>query len=150
MATIASGAECGAYVMIMKRIIIFILSLLSFIYLHAQDSSQETAKPILDAEIVRKVARIDIEGKNYYNVIVIIKSIKPDYFFTTKAKVEITVVDSSRKIIWAKKLRNSYLYVFSRGQIQVGLPQFDKIVIFKEKYSDSWIGIIREYEGVFF
>ena len=136
--------------MIMKRIIIFILSLLSFIYLHAQDSSRETAKPILDAEIVRKVARIDIEGKNYYNVIVIIKSIKPDYFFTTKAKVQITVVDSSGKIIWAKKLRNSYLYVFSRGQIQVGLPQFDKMVILKEKNSDSWIGIIREYEGVFF
>lgn len=72
--------------MIMKRIIIFILSLLSFTYLHAQDSSRETAKPILDAEIVRKVARIDIEGKNYYNVIVIIKSIKPDYFLQLKLK----------------------------------------------------------------
>ena len=86
MATIASGAECGAYVMIMKRIIIFILSLLSLIYLHAQDSSRETAIPILDAEIVRKVARIDIEGENYYNVIVIIKSIKPDYFLQLNLK----------------------------------------------------------------
>ena len=54
--------------------------------MHAQDSSRETAKPILDAEIVRKVARIDIEGENYYNVIVIIKSIKPDYFLQLNLK----------------------------------------------------------------
>lgn len=110
--------------------------------------SQETTKPMTNTEIVRNVSRMDIEGKEYQNVKVTLKSISPDYYLSDKFKVKITIVDMEGKEVWKKTLKNVFLYVFSNGQIQVGKPNFDKVIISKND-SGSYNGKIREKEGVY-
>jgi hypothetical protein len=110
--------------------------------------SQETTKPLTDTEIERNVSSMDIEGKVYENVKVTLKSISPDYFISDIYKVKVTIVDMEGKTVWKKTLKNVFLYVFSSGQIQVGKPNFDRILI-KKNYSGSYIGTIREKEGVY-
>ena len=110
--------------------------------------SQETAKPLTDTEIMRNVSRMDIEGKEYENVKVTLKSISPDYYFSDKHKVKVTIIDTDGKEVWKKTLKNVYLYVFSDGQIQVGKQNFTKILITKN-VSGSYNGKIRENEGVY-
>lgn len=110
--------------------------------------SQETAKPMTDTEIMRNVSRMDIEGKEYENVKVTLKSISPDYFISDIYKVKVTIVDMEGKEIWKKTLKNVYLYVFSDGQIQVGKPNFNKIFIQKND-TGSFNGKVREKEGVY-
>lgn len=110
--------------------------------------SQETTKPLTDTEIMRNVSNMDIEGKEYDNVRVTLKSISPDYFVSDKHKVKVTIVDMDGNKIWKKTLKNVYLFVFSNGQIQVGKPNFRKILIFKND-SESFIGVIREKEGIY-
>ena len=109
----------------------------------------ETAKPLTDMEVVRKVAFLDIEGKYYEDVTMSFKSITPDYFISDKYKVKVKVVDKNGKSIYKKTLKNAFLYVFSNGQIQVGKKNFDQIVVSKSKTTDENIGIIREKEGVY-
>lgn len=111
--------------------------------------AQETAKPMTDTEIERSVSIMDIEGKKYENVKVTLKSISPDYFISDIYRVKVTIVDVNGKIVWKKTLKNVYLYVFSSGQIQVGKPNFDKIVIYKNDYSGTFTGKIREKEGIY-
>jgi len=125
--------------------------LLVFLFFNFTTSlfSQETTKPLTDSEIERNVSIMDIEGKEYENVKVTLKSISPDYFISDKYRVKVTIVDVSGKIIWKKNLKNVYLYVFSSGQIQVGKPNFDKIVIYKNDYSGTFRGKLREKEGVY-
>mgnify|MGYP000000311796 FL=1 len=133
----------------MKKLVLFLVMLTISIVSFAQNSEKETTKPIFDTEIVRKVTVLDIEGKCYGNVIVTFKSNKPDFVWTDKYKVKVTVTDSSGKKIWNKTFKNSFLYVFSSGQIQVGKPNFDQIVIYKSLASGNWIGQVREKEGIF-
>ncbi len=125
----------------------FLLILLFFSF-NSIIYSQETSKPLTDTEIVRNVSILDIEGKEYKNVIVTLKSVSPDYFITDKHKVKVTVEDMNGKKVWKKTMKNAYLYVFSSGQVQVGQPKFNKIII-EKNYSDSYIGKIREKEGVY-
>ncbi|HUM96816.1 MAG TPA: hypothetical protein PK275_03115 [Chitinophagaceae bacterium] len=110
--------------------------------------SQETTKPLTHTEIMRNVTRIDIEGKEYENVKVTLKSVSPDYYFSDKYKVKVTIVDMDGKEVWRKTLKNVYLYVFSDGQIQVGKQNFTKILITKN-VSGTFNGKIRENEGVY-
>lgn len=110
--------------------------------------AQETAKPLTDTEIVRKVALMDIEGTYYENVVVTLKSTSPDYFISDKYKVKVSIVDSNGKKIWKKTLKGVFLYVFSNGQVQVGKNNFDQIVIQKSTLTGSVIGTLREKEGV--
>lgn len=110
--------------------------------------SQETAKPLTDSEIMRNVSIIDIEGKEYENVKITLLSISPDYFVSDIYKVKVTIVNMEGKEIWKKTLKNVYLYVFSDGQIQVGKPNFNKILI-KKNDSGSFNAKIREKEGVY-
>ena len=133
----------------MKKLVLFLVMLTISIVSFAQNSEKETTKPIFDTEIVRRVTVLDIEGKCYGNVIVTFKSYKPDFVWTDKYKVKVTVTDSSGKKLWNKTFKNSYLYVFSSGQIQVGKPNFDQIVIYKSLASGNWIGQVREKEGIF-
>ena len=123
---------------------------LVFLVFHFTTSlfSQETTKPLTDTEIERNVSRLDIEGKEYKNVKVTFKSISPDYYFSDKHKVKVTIVDMDDKKVWKKTLKNTFLYVFSNGQIPVGRPNFNKILIQKND-SGSFIGKIREKEGVY-
>jgi hypothetical protein len=89
---------------------------------------------------------MDIEGKYYKDVVVTLKSTSPDYFITDKYKVKVTVQDEDGKKVYKKTFKNCYLYIFSSGQVQVGKPKFNQIVI--GKAGDSWFGEIKEKEGV--
>ena len=97
---------------------------------------------------MRNVTRMDIEGTVYENVKVTLKSISPDYLISDKYKVKVTIVDMEGMKVWKKTLKNVYLYVFSSGQIQVGKPSMEKILINKN-YSGSYVGKIREKEGIY-
>ena len=103
-----------------------------------------------NAELIRKVWILDIEGEIYTDVVVAIKSISPDGFFRDKYRVKVKVTDSNGQIVWNKTMKNAYLYVFSSGQVQVGRPKFDKLIIYSDKRSNKYEkGIIREKEGVY-
>ena len=133
----------------MKRILLFLMMLTINIVSFAQNSEPEKASPMTDTEIVRKCAILDVEGKYYDNVTVTIKSNQPDFFFIDKYKVKVTVTDASGSKVWNKTFKNAFLYVFSSGQIQVGKPNFDKLVITKSSPTGDWIGMVREKEGVY-
>lgn len=133
----------------MKRILLFLMMLTINIVSFAQNSEPEKASPMTDTEIVRKCAILDVEGKYYDNVTVTIKSNQPDFFFTDKYKVKVTVTDASGSKVWNKTFKNAFLYVFSSGQIQVGKQNFDKLVIAKSSSTGEWIGMVREKEGVY-
>ena len=133
----------------MKRILLFLMMLTINIVSFAQNSEPEKAKPMTDTEIVRKCAILDVEGKYYDTVTVTIKSNQPDFFFTDKYKVKVTVTDTSGSKVWNKTFKNAFLYVFPNGQIQVGKPNFDKLVITKSSPTGDWIGVVREKEGVY-
>lgn len=125
-----------------KILVFFIFSLTTKVL------AQETAKPMINTEIMRNVTLIDIEGKEYNNVKVTFKSLSPDYFISDSYRVKVVIVSDEDKTIWKKTLKNVYLYVFPSGQIQVGKPNFDKIVISKS-YNGDYIGKIREKEGIY-
>lgn len=115
----------------------------------AQSDETEKASPMTDTEIVRKCAILDVEGKYYDNVTVTVKSNQPDFFFTDKYKVKVTVTDASGSKVWNKTFKNAFLYVFPNGQVQVGKQNFDKLVIAKSSSTGEWIGMVREKEGVY-
>lgn len=133
----------------MKRILLFLMMLTIDIVGFAQNDETERAKPMTDTEIVRKCAILDVEGKYYENVTVTIKSNQPDFFFTDKYKVKVTVTDASGSKVWNKTFKNAFLYVFSSGQVQVGKQNFDKLVIAKSSSTGEWVGMVREKEGVY-
>lgn len=132
----------------MRKLLLFLVMLTINIVSFAQNSEPEKAKPMTDTEIVRRCIVLDIEGKYYDNVIVTLKSNKPDFFFIDKYKVKVTVTDASGSKVWNKTFKNASLYVFSNGQVQVGQPNFDQLVITKSPDND-WIGIVREKEGIY-
>lgn len=104
---------------------------------------------MFNAEIERKVSVMDIEGKEYENVKVTLKSISPDYFISDIYRVKVSIVNENDNVVWKKTLRNVCLYIFSSGQIQVGKTNFNKIVIYKNDYSETFTGKIREKEGIY-
>lgn len=130
----------------MKKTLLLFAMLLAFT-LNA--FAQEEAKPLIDQEVIRKVALIDIEGATYENVVVSMKSASLDDFITGKNKVEVVITDSKGEKIWKKTLKNVFLYVFSNGQVQVGQRGFNQIVIFKSSLTDDFGGIVREKEGIY-
>lgn len=130
----------------MKKTLLLFAMLLAFAL---NVSAQEEAKPLIDQEVMRKVALIDIEGVTYENVIVSMKSASLDDFITGKNKVEVVITNSQGEKIWKKTLKNVFLYVFSNGQVQVGQRGFLQIVIFKSSLTDDFGGIVREKEGVY-
>lgn len=132
----------------MKHFVTILLFMLSFV-VSGFAQEPETTSPLTNAEIVRRVATIDIEGEYYDNVIVTMKSLSPDYFIRDKYKVKVTITDSNGKKIWKKTLNNVFLYVFSNGQVQIGKRNFDQIIISKSSVTGNFIGKIREKEGIY-
>jgi hypothetical protein len=130
----------------MKRMLLLYVLLISII---TNIFTQETTKPLTDTKVVRKVSMLDIEGVIYENVVVTMKSISPNYFFSDIYKVKVTIVDLGGNRIWKKTLKNVFLYVFSDGQVQVGKNNFTQVLINKSSYSGLINGKIREKEGVF-
>ena len=133
----------------MKKVLLFLVMLMTCVVSFAQSNDSEKIKPLLDTEIVRKCAILDIEGKYYENVTVTIKSNLPDYVWIDKYKVKVTVTDASGNKVWKKTLNNSFLYVFSDGQIQIGKKNFYKMVILRSSSSGNWEGVVREKEGIY-
>ena len=133
----------------MKKVLLFLVMFMTCVVSFAQSNDSEKIKPLLDTEIVRKCAFLDVEGKYYDNVIVTLKSNQPDLFFTDKYKVKVTVTDASGSKVWNKTFKNAFLYVFSSGQVQVGKQNFDQVVIAKSSSTGDWIGKVREKEGVY-
>lgn len=127
----------NTYVLDKAKMSVLLLIMLFTCPLAFAQSEPETAKPLTDMEVVRKVAFLDIEGKYYEDVTMSFKSITPDYFISDKYKVKVKVVDKNGKSIYKKTLKNVFLYVFSNGQIQVGKKNFDQIVVQKSKSTDE-------------
>lgn len=131
----------------MKKVLLFMFMFVTSLTMVAQVS--ETAKPLTDTEVVRRVALLDVEGKYYFDVVMTFKSTTPNYFITDKYKVKVTAKNNEGKTVWKKTLKNVFLYVFSGGQIQVGKQNFNMIVVQKSKETGDFIGIVREKEGVY-
>ena len=132
----------------MKKLLSIIALVLCTLTISAQQDERETASPLLNMEVVRKVSVMDVEGNLFENVVVTMKS-SWDYF-NMRGKVKVKIVDKHGRKVLKKTLKNVYLYVFPGGQVQVGNKNFDQIVIRKSKYSDSdFIGALREKEGVY-
>ena len=132
----------------MKRIVILLFFMLS-LTLSGFAQEPESARPLTDTEVVRRVAIMDIEGQFFYDVLVTMKSTSPDYLITDKFKVKVTITDSNGKKVWKKTFKNAFLYVFSNGQVQVGKRNFDQILIQKSSLTGDFLGKIREKEGIF-
>ena len=134
-----------------KKIIMrVILSILLFVFSFAINSNaQETARPLTDTEVVRRVGVMDIEGKIFTDVVVRMICNSPDYFLTDKFKVKVNVYDENGNKVWKKTFKNVFLYVFSNGQIQIGKNNFHQLIITKSDDSDIFVGLVREKEGVY-
>lgn len=132
----------------MQKLLLILIMLLTGSLTFAQNEA-ETAKPLTDMEIVRKIAYLDIEGKIYENVTISLKSTTPDMFISNKYQVKVKAVDSSGKSIYKKTFKNVFLYVFSDGQIQVGKRNFNQIVVQKSTSIGENVGMIREKEGIY-
>lgn len=130
-----------------KIFVLFVVMFFTTSWAFAQNEP-ETAKPLTDMEVVRKVAYLDIEGQFYENVTISFKSVSPGNFIF-KYRVKIKVVDKKGKLVYKKTFKNAFLYVFSDGQIQVGHKNFNQVLITKSISSDDNIGVIREKEGVY-
>ena len=127
-------------------------TLLLFAMLLAFTSSvfaQEEAKPLMDREVMRRVALIDIEGTTYENVVVSMKTASLDDYIKGENKVEVVITDSKGKKIWEKALKNVFLYVISNGQVQIAQGGFVQIVIDKLSQTDDFVGMVREKEGIY-
>ncbi|MCH5308025.1 MAG: hypothetical protein J1E37_08040 [Prevotella sp.] len=130
----------------MKRLIFLLMATMTMAFSYAQYDDPETAKPIEDIEIERHCSYLEIDGQVYNDVIITIKSVSPDYVLNQKSKVKVTVKSESGKKVYKNTFTNSYLYIFESGQVQVGRPEFDQIVISKD--GDSWSGVIKGKEGI--
>lgn len=129
----------------MKKLFLLIISLIS---LNVISLAQESVEPMINGEVVRKVSVLDIEGKEYYNVEVTLKSVSPDNIINFDNRVNVTVVNDKGYTVWRRAIKDAYLYVFSNGQVQVGKGKLDQIIISKSPHSDLYIGKIREKEGI--
>ena len=108
--------------------------------------AQESVSPSLGTNIQRRVSVMRIEGKLINNVLVEFKSNTPDYVFVDKGNVKVTVTKEGKEV-YKKKFKDSYLYIFGNGQIQVGKPNFTKVLI--APFEDKYWGEINEKEGVY-
>ena len=137
----------------MKKLIVLLIFSLSFgWFVFAQNNNDETEKasPMQNAELIRKVCFLDIEGEVIYRCSSCNQIHQPRWLFSDKYRVKVKVTDSNGKTVWNKTMKNAYLYVFSDGQIQIGRPKFSQLVIYSGKRANKYEkGIIREKEGVY-
>lgn len=129
-----------------ERFILLLVASLTMACGFAQSDEPEKSSPSRDTEIVRRFSYMNIEGKYYKNCVVTLKSTSPDYFITDKYKVKVLVKDENGKKVYKKAFSNAYLYIYSNGQVQVGQPKFNQVII--GKAGDTWYGEIKEKEGI--
>ena len=134
----------------MKKIILLMLLMLPMAVV-VQSEEPEKSFPSRDTEIVRRCSLIDIEGEYYHDVVVTLKS----YYKESESllgikggyRVKVIVKDGNGKKIYKKTFKNSNLYIFRGGHVQVGKPKFHQMII-EQWESDYWFGKIREKEGI--
>lgn len=116
----------------------------------AQSEEPEKSSPSWDTEIVRRCTAMNIEGERFDNVVITLKSYdkNSEPFLGIKGgpRVKVTVKDNNGKKVYKKTFKNCYLYIFSDGEVQVGKPKFNQIII--DKIGRSWYGEIKEKEGI--
>ncbi len=133
----------------MKKIILLMLLMLPMAVV-AQSEEPEKSSPSWDTEIVRRCTAMNIEGERFDNVVITLKSYdkNSEPFLGIKGgpRVKVTVKDNNGKKVYKKTFKNCYLYIFSDGEVQVGKPKFNQIII--DKIGRSWYGEIKEKEGI--
>ncbi len=97
-------------------------------------------------EIARICDVVDIEGSIVKDAVIYLKTGKTAFSFSISNKVDVKV-KQGKKTIFHKKLKNAYLYIFSNGQVQVGQPRINNIIIGRDS-DGSIVGQIRIMEGI--
>ncbi|MDO4159558.1 MAG: hypothetical protein Q4D41_03780 [Prevotellaceae bacterium] len=141
----SSDVLCNMRLFVLLLVIVF-----SNAMAFAQDTEIEKTSPLTDMEIVRQVKAFNIEGRSYFDVMISLKSLSPSYWGSDKYRVKVNIVDKYGNSIYKKTFKNSFLYLFSDGQIQVGKKNFTQILILRNDSLDESIGVIREKEGIFY
>ena len=110
-------------------------------------NSQESANHALGIKLDRPIAYTRIEGFLYTDVTVEIHS--ADYNDTWKG-VKIKVIDNkTRKIIYSRHWKNSYLYGYSNAAIQIGRGNaLVQVCIHYDEDIKGWLMVIRE-KGIY-
>lgn len=106
----------------------------------------EKALPLNNTEAVRKVKIVDIDGTTYVNAKIYMTTVS---FVDGTNAVKVSIFDINNKRVWKKTLSGAYLYVFSDGQIQIGQRNFQQVLIYRERDTNSFIGLIRAEEGIY-
>lgn len=134
----------------MKRFLLLVVATLALSCTFAQSDEPEKSLPSHDTEIVRRCFAMNIEGESFFNVVITLKSYDKDSepFLGIKGgpRVKVTVKDNNGKNVYKKTFKNCYLYIFTNGQVQVGKPKFNQVIISKE--GERWFGEIKEKEGI--
>lgn len=125
-----------------KYFLIFIFSFINLISF-AQNNNIESVQPTYNTEISRYCyAILNIDNKKiYYNCNIYLKSLSPDIFNGTY-RVKVKIKDSENKILYKNIFKNDYLYIFSNGQIEIGRPRLDRIIIYN--INGKWYGEINK------
>lgn len=111
------------------------------------DDESERIPPHYNTKIEHNLTSLDIEGTVIHDVRMVFESSGPEVGRFVPF-VNVRVYNSKNKCIYRRRFENCYLYIFSNGGIQVGLPRYNKVVIFPNEVSDFY-GYIREREGVY-
>lgn len=129
----------------MKRILYILFVVLFPLNLNAQQKdSTEKSFPLIGVEVDRNCYQLDIEGEVFNDVLIGFYCYYNYSWFRYETNV---VVMKGKKKIYKKKFKNSYLYVFNNGQVQVGQPKFEQIVVGKK--GSDYYGKIRQFKGVY-
>lgn len=133
----------------MKRFILLLMATMTMAFSFAQDEPEKSS-PSWDTEIVRRCSNMNIEGERFDNVVITLKSYdkNSEPFLGIKGgpRVKVTVKNNNGKKVYKKIFKNCYLYIFSDGEVRVGKPKFNQIII--DKIGRSWYGEIKEKEGI--
>lgn len=127
----------------MKRIITLLVAIFSFAFIANAEPDKESVEPTYDVTITRYVDMLNINGHYHYNVECTIKA--SDFWSKT---VKIIVKNGNTKV-YKHTYKNSHLYIFSNGQIQIGVPRLDWVVIWAKDFEGKVVGRINEKEGVY-
>lgn len=98
----------------MKKYIILLIILFIFPLISFANEEPEKVSPTLNVELERPVQRALIEGKPHFNV-----SVELDAGRYGGVKILVKDPQTGKKI-YKKNFKNSYLYAFSDGTIQIG------------------------------
>lgn len=129
----------------MKRIFYILFIVLFSLNINAQQKdSVEKSSPLIGVEVDRNCYQLDIEGVVFNDVLIGFYCYYNTLWFRYETNV---VVMKGKKKIYKKKFKNSYLYVFNDGQVQVGQPKFRQIVV--GKIGSDYYGKIRQFEGLY-